>query len=264
MERTLASRAKTKTSAGKTAKQERMPRYLMLAAELREAILAGQFAGGEQFPTETALCQRYDVSRFTVREALRRLEAEGLIARKRGSGTTVQPPAARGGALHQPLSNVGELLQYARGSAVIYRPAGQGPLPAEIAEQIAPDTTGIWTMFSGLRQQDIGAKPIAATTAYFHERLGDAIDALDLNASPRTLFSQVEELTGVSASTVTQDIQAIAANDDIAKALDVEPGSPVLQILRCYIDRKGQVFEISVSHHPGDRFAYAMHIDIEG
>lgn len=239
------------------------PRYLQLAGELREAVLSGRFSQGSPFPTESELCRTYDVSRFTVREALRRLEAEGLIARKRGSGTTVQPAAARGGALHQPISNIGELLQYARGSAVVYRPGGNGPLPTPIAEQIAHDTDGNWTKFSGLRQQGFGEKPIAATSAYFHERLGEAIDALDLNASSRTLFSQIEQLAGVSASTVTQDIQAIAADDAIARLLEVDRGSPVLQILRCYIDGKGRVFEISVSHHPGDRFAYAMHIDVE-
>lgn len=249
------------TSNGKKT-SARTPRYLQMAGELREAILAGEFTG-KTFPTETVLCERFDVSRFTVREALRRLEAEGLISRRRGSGTTVQPPAARGGALHQPLSNVGELLQYARGSAVVYRPTGEGPLPLEIAEQIASDTSGTWRSFSGLRQQAMGERPIAATTAYFHERLGEGVDGLDLNASSRTLFSQIEQLTGVSAATVSQDIQAIAADDVIAAALEVEEGSPVLRILRCYIDRKGQVFEISVSHHPGDRFAYSMHIDVE-
>ena len=263
MEFQLATKAKTKSnSAGKP---RRTPRYLQMAAELREAILAGQFESGKQFPTETTLCKQYEVSRFTVREALRRLEAEGLIQRKRGSGTTVQTPAARGGALHQPLSNVGELLQYARGSAVVYRPDGQGDLPQNIAEQLACDTTGSWTVFSGLRQQNFGEKPIAATSAYFHERLGDdAIGALDLNASSKTLFSQIEEATGISARTVTQDIQAIAASEEIARRLEVETGDPVLQILRCYIDAQGQVFEISASHHPGDRFAYAMHIDVEG
>ena len=247
----------------KPAKSAKTPRYLQLAGVLREAILAGDFADGAQFPTETSLCKQFDVSRFTVREALCRLEAEGLIQRKRGSGTTVQPAAARGGALHQPLSNVGEILQYARGSAVIYRPSGRGPLPAEIAEQIAPDTAGEWAKFTGLRQQGFGEKPLALTDAYFHERLGDAINSLDLNASSKTLFSQIEQATGVSARTVTQDIQALAADKAVAAALEVDEGSPVLQILRCYLDAKGQVFEISVSHHPGDRFAYSMHIDVD-
>lgn len=241
-----------------------IPRYLQLAAELREAIMAGRYSDGSQFPAETVLCDHYDVSRFTVREALRRLQAEGLIARKRGSGTVVQPAAARGGALHQPLSNVGELLQYARGSAVIYQPKGKGPLPPQIAEQISCDTGGTWTVFSGVRRQGFGEPPIARTDVYFHKRLGSAIDRLDLNASPQTLFSQIETLTGVSATTVTQDIQAVAANREVASALGIDEGEPVLFILRCYLDRNGEVFEISVSHHPGDRFAYAMRIDVDG
>ena len=244
-------------------KAAKIPRYLQLAGELREAILGGKFANGTQFPTETSLCKQHDVSRFTVREALRRLEAEGLIQRKRGSGTTVQPAAARGGALHQPLSNVGELLQYARGSAVIYAEAGTSTLPEAIAEQIASDTGGVWTKFSGVRRQGFGELPIAATDAYIHERLGVEAGSLDLNASSQTLFSQIEKLTGVSAATVTQDIQALAADAATAKALEIEEGAPVLQILRCYIDNKGSVFEISVSHHPGDRFAYSMHIDVD-
>lgn len=241
-----------------------IPRYLQLAAELREAIMAGRYADGAQFPTETVLCEQYDVSRFTVREALRRLQAEGLIARKRGSGTVVQPASARGGALHQPLSNVGELLQYARGSAVIYQPQGKTELAAHIADQIACDTSGVWTAFSGVRRQGFGEPPIARTDVYFHERLGAAIDRLDLNASSQTLFSQIEKLTGVSAATVTQDIQALAADREVADALGIEQGEPVLCILRCYLDRQGEVFEISVSHHPGDRFVYAMHIDVDG
>jgi DNA-binding GntR family transcriptional regulator len=88
------------------------------------------------------------------------------------------------------------------------------------------------------------------------------VERLDLGAG--TLFSQVEKLAGVSIGKVTQDIQAVAASADIAKSLDLKRGSPVLRILRCYIDPKGRVFEISVSHHPGERFAYSMHIDVDG
>ena len=234
---------------------------MQVAGELRQAILAGQYAEGKPFPTETALCREFDVSRFTVREALKRLQSEGLIARKRGSGTTVQPAAARGGALHQPLSNVGELLQYAQGSEVVYAEQDCGKLPAKIAEQIAERTEGRWRCFRGVRRQSADAPPIAVTDAYFHQRLGDTVDKLDLGAG--TLFSQIEQLAGVTIGRVTQDIQAIAADAQTAKELEVKKGTPVLRIVRCYLDPAGEVYEISVSHHPGERFAYAMHIDLD-
>jgi len=237
------------------------PRYMQVAGELREAILAGRFADGQQFPTETALCSQYDVSRFTVREALKRLQVEGLIARKRGSGTVVQPAAARGGALHQPLSNVGELLQYARDSEVTYAERARGDLPRKVAEQIGENTEGSWRCFRGVRRQTPNTPPIAVTDAYFHENLGEAVDKLDLAAG--TLFSQIEQLAGVTIGKVTQDIQALAADAQNAKALEIKQGDPVLRIVRCYLDPKGMVYEISVSHHPGDRFAYAMHIDLD-
>lgn len=241
--------------------KKKMPRYMQVAGELREAILGGLYENGEPFPTETALCREYDVSRFTVREALKRLQVEGLIARRRGSGTTVQPAAARGGALHQPLSNVGELLQYARDSEVVYEETANGALPRQIAEQIGEDTKGSWRSFRGTRRQTASSPPIAVTDAYFHESLGGAVDALDLAAG--TLFSQIEQLAGVTIGRVTQDIQAIAADVENAQALRVDKGSPVLRIVRCYLDPAGKVYEISVSHHPGDRFAYAMHIDLD-
>lgn len=240
--------------------ERKIPRYVQVASELREAILAGTFAGSKPFPTETALCREYDVSRFTVREALKRLQSEGLIARRRGSGTTVQPAAARGGALHQPLSNVGELLQYARDSQIAYEERNNSRLPKSLAAQIEGETIGEWRHFQGIRAPASDALPIAMTDVYFHQRLGDAVDQLDLAAG--TLFSQIEQLCGVTIGRVTQDIQAIGATKEIANALAVKKGAPVLQIIRCYLDSAGAIYEISVSHHPGDRFAYAMHIDL--
>lgn len=239
------------------------PRYLQLAAELRAGILAGRFGADQAFPTESELCQRHGVSRFTVREALRRLQAEGLIARRRGSGTVVQPAAARGGTLHQPLSNVGEILQYARDTHVTYVATGLEPLPRAVADSIGGGerAQGRWHSFAGVRRHADSELPIAATTAYFHERLGPAVARLDLSAG--TLFSQIEALAGVSVGQVTQDIQAVTATADMARALGLKRGAAVLRITRCYLDEAGQLFEISLSHHPGDRFAYSMHIDVD-
>lgn len=237
------------------------PRYKELADELREEILRGAYRA-DTFPTESNLCKRYGVSRFTVREALRALQGEGLIQRKRGSGTVIQPAAARGGTLHQPLSNVGEILQYARDTRAVFESLGEGGLPRAIAEHLGLVAGGRWTRFQGLRTQIESSEPIALTDAYVHESLRAHAGRID--PSEETIFRQLERLAKVKFVTVTQDIQAVAASTEIAKALGIPKRSPCLRILRCYKDDTGRILEISASHHPGDRFAYAMHIEVEG
>jgi DNA-binding GntR family transcriptional regulator len=249
------------------------PRYQQLADELRARILSGQLASNNSFPTESALCAEYGVSRFTVREALRRLQGEGLIARRRGSGTVVQPAAARGGALHQPLSNVGEILQYARDTRIAYDHLGLQSLPRSIAVQVAMPVSHKWFRFRGVRRQTADGQPIALTDAYVIAELADAVanilpprDAPDqqINPGSNTLFQFISNAAGLAMSRVTQDIQAVPASAEIAAALDIPRRSACLRIIRCYHDQDGRMFEMSVSHHPGDRFAYSMHIEVEG
>lgn len=248
------------STAGERGKK---PRYQQVADDLRAAIARGDFAAPDAFPTETELCARYGVSRFTVREALRALQGEGLIARRRGSGTVIQPAAARGGALHQPLSNVGELLQYARDTRVEFDRVADGPVPKKIAEQLPQVAPGRWAHFQGVRGSETQAQPIALTEAFLHPEL--AADAARIDFSGHEpIFRQLERLAGLRIATVTQDIQAVPASAATAAALGIPRRSPCLRILRCYYDTGGRLFEISVSHHPGDRFAYAMHIDVEG
>lgn len=242
------------------AKTPSKPRYRQLADDLRGEILLGTMPA-DAFPTESVLCARFGVSRFTVREALRQLQAEGLIQRRRGSGTVIRP-TARDGALHQPLSNVGEILQYAADTQVTYTVGGASGLPAKLAAEIGLPTGQDWSHFRGVRTRD-GQAAIAFVDAYVHPSLSDAVARIDL-AGHATIFQQLERLAAVRIAQVTQDIQAILAGREAAAALGVRPRSPALRILRCYLDANARVVEVSVSVHPGDRFAYAMHIDVEG
>lgn len=239
----------------------RKPRYQELANDLRAAILRGDFVDLGLFPTESTLCDRYSVSRFTVREALRTLQSEGLIQRRRGSGTVIQPASARGAALHQPLSNVGEILQYARDTKYRFTVQGSVMLPKRIAAQIGGATGGRWFHFQGLRTRNSQAEPIALTDAYVHPNLADIIEQIQPNEA--TIFRQLERLAGVTIGQVTQDIEAVPAGSAVAKALGIPLRSPCLRILRCFRDTNGRIIEISASHHPGNRFAYSMHIEVD-
>jgi len=54
-----------------------------------EKIKSGEWKNGEKIPAERTLCGEYNISRTTVREALRNLEIEGYVIRKQGSGSYV-------------------------------------------------------------------------------------------------------------------------------------------------------------------------------
>lgn len=64
-----------------------MPLWAQLEAELRRRLDAGDFDDG--FPTDAQLVSRYEVSRHTVREAIRHLNKTGVLRRERGRGTVV-------------------------------------------------------------------------------------------------------------------------------------------------------------------------------
>ena len=66
-----------------------------LAAQLEQAILAGELRAGEKLPSERDLSGRWGVSRSVVREALGRLASLGLVRSQHGSGTRVEAPSLR-------------------------------------------------------------------------------------------------------------------------------------------------------------------------
>jgi DNA-binding GntR family transcriptional regulator len=74
----------------KSARIEKKTLTEIAQQELRQAIARGTFRPGAQLPTESELCQMLGVSRTVVREALRVLEEDGLVARRHGVGTFVR------------------------------------------------------------------------------------------------------------------------------------------------------------------------------
>ena len=70
------------------------PKYQSIANALRLEIENGLYSGKQLLPTEQLLCQRFQISRQTVRRALSMLEDEGLITRRQGSGSRLREHAA--------------------------------------------------------------------------------------------------------------------------------------------------------------------------
>lgn len=65
------------------------PKYQVIHEDLKSDILSGAYSVGEQIPTESALQDKYKVSRQTVRKAILELSNEGFLRSEKGSGTYV-------------------------------------------------------------------------------------------------------------------------------------------------------------------------------
>ncbi|HKN46289.1 MAG TPA: GntR family transcriptional regulator, partial [Propionibacteriaceae bacterium] len=74
-------------SEGTIDRDSPVPYYFQLAELLEHEIVEGRWKSGDRLQSEPELCTRFGVSRTTVRQALARLEQQGLIRRHKGQGT---------------------------------------------------------------------------------------------------------------------------------------------------------------------------------
>lgn len=72
--------------------QPKKKAYQVVVDQIREYFLDGELQPGEKLPTERELAARFNVSRTSVREALRKLEIKGIIEIKQGSGSFIKTP----------------------------------------------------------------------------------------------------------------------------------------------------------------------------
>jgi len=83
------------------------PAYLRVSEAIRSRILRRELLEGQPLPTETELARQFEVNRSTVREALRKLESNGLLGRRRGGKRLYVTHPTRetiGGGLSQALA----------------------------------------------------------------------------------------------------------------------------------------------------------------
>ena len=242
------------------------PRYLQIARELTAAIATGQYPIGARLPTELELCQQFQISRFTAREAVRVLSSAGLITRRQRVGTVVIATPADARYTHA-VSSVGDLFQYAQDTELRLMFIGKVALAQAKARQFGATPGEEWVYAFGLRhgsrvdegtgQEQVG-RPISLTRLYLSPEL-KSIEA-KLRDRKTAVYAIIERDYGIQIQRVEQDLQSVALDADDAANLGALPGSPALLIVRRYFDERDRLMEVAENIHPGDRFTYHMQL----
>lgn len=222
------------------------------------SITSGRLAVGDELPTEWDISRTYGVSRSTAREALRRLQQDGLITRKRGAASRVvnRDPSLQ---YSVALGSEEDILRYTGETILQMNPETQ-PVAKRTLVELGLAEDEEWYSASGVRWSNPTLPPISATSVYVPARFADSIQGL---RGPITgaLFARISGEYGLTLAWIEQTITASLLSDSTAETLHAEPGSPALLIVRRFFAKGAGLFEISTSLHPADRFAYAVRFE---
>jgi GntR family transcriptional regulator len=230
-------------------------RYLQVARTLRKEIVDGVYPVGSQLPTEHELCERFAVSRYTIREALRRLREDNLVASRPRAGTLVVPrPATNSYA--QEVMSINDLLAFATGAQFTIESNAMVTIDEDIAARTGLAVGSQWLAVRGYRQAEGTEAPVCRTEYYINRAFAAVGRLLQRHSGP--IFPLIEDLFGVSIVEVHQEIAAVPVTTDLAEALKVNMGTAALEMQRTYTTSDGEVAQVTINTHPSSRYRHSM------
>ncbi len=243
----------------KDKERDRRPRYLQVCDDLVAMIRGGRVAIGDLLPTELELCDRFDISRHTAREALRRVEAMGLVERRRGSGTRVIAKYAPV-VYNQFVDSLEGLLQYGKATRLVIQQTRMDVVTEELVSELGVPVGTELPHLTGIRYQRDQDPPLALCLVELWAPSTDPEQVsalLDLERCERALY---EQLDFMNLSRVSQTLSADSMDDKTAKMLCAKTNSPALIVIRRFYDLSENLVLLTISTHPKERFRYTTEL----
>jgi GntR family transcriptional regulator len=231
------------------------PLYYQLKSILEGKIRSQEFEEKECLPSEAGLCQQFNVSRTTVRQALSELLRDGLIYRERGRGTFV----AEGAGWKRPVlkGSIEDLMAAGEGTWIKVLSYEEVPVPREFLEPMKMGKSERVHRLEIVRLMSIG--PQGYSLIYFPPNPGRMISRDDIKEDTE-IISFAEDKMGAKVHGAHQTIDIGVADEFLAKNLSVKPQTPLFIILRQYYTRKGALVFLAKSYFRPDRFKYEIEL----
>lgn len=248
---TAVSHTTVRSAPGVLDRSDPLPLWAQVLGDLTDRLDAGEF--DERFPTDLEMVQTYDVSRQTVRDAVRRLSDAGRLTRERGRGTQVRKlefehtPGTLEGLFHQVEAQGAVQTSVVRQSKIIQDP--------EIAERLNVVARAGLVHIERLRLAD--HEPLALDRSWLPARVARPL--LDASLSRAGLYDELARLCGISVSGGSERIRPVVPVAADRRALEIAAGTAAFAIDRLVHSRSGPV-EWRQSLVRGDRYSLTVEL----
>ena len=243
-------------------KKNNIPLYFQLEQIIKSKILMGEFLPGEQIPTEKDLCEAYQVSTITARQAILNLVNEGLIIRRQGKGSFVR----------EGLKNIKNIrtLQL-RGDINDIIPEGlkkQEVKVLDIRKVVSPKkVANLLNIKEGQeviqvrRTRSDHGIPVSYIKNYLPLEIGGKIKKEDLCIYP--MMGILRNRLKIPLTGGMQYVEAIIADYDIASALSISISSPILYLETIIFARQKRPVEFVQTFYRPDQFRYSVKLGLK-
>jgi len=232
-----------------------VPLYVQLEQALSRAIYEGEYRAGDKLPSENELCQKFQVSRITVRQALNLLTQKDLVFSAHGKGTFVKVPD-----IGQELDKIVSFRQVLQQKGL----KGQTKVQSfcqEVSDSLARQHLGAQVCSLNL----IGfafRMPVVYYQSFFRPQLGQQMLTLAREAeSVGNAFSTYDFYArlGIGVARIDQTVRAVNADQNLARLLELPRGQALMVLESLYIGEDGEVLEYKLGHYHSDIYSFRIH-----
>lgn len=242
--------------------KEPMPLYYRTELALRNAIASGLFHAGDQLPPESELAKRYSVSRITIRNALQRLEEDGLISRSRGRGTFVRDTNTRPSKIERRITSLlnfeDDILRTGLTPRVKVLEIERAvpPEPMRRLLDVGDDAEVVHVRRLG----EVDGEPLWFESRYFSPTVGETICHLDLTTASLTRL--IEEACQTRVVATRFHIEADIASPYVASLLGLRRGNaPILACEFAFFAAGHVPVEAARAVFRADRYSFGVELD---
>lgn len=232
------------------AQRNPVARYHVIEMTLASRIRDG-FYDAKGLPGERVLAQEFQAARVTIRNALKRLDDQGLLVRSERRGTL---PASRAVESRRLLrEHVDKFLDRGRRDKRKVLSFGSVAATPVVAEALALDAGAKVLRVVRLRSDARG--PLTFTEAHVSQAIAHTLSRAALE---RKAFVQLLEDHGIAIRTAHQSVACEAAPYEVAQALAIPLGAPVMKITRVISDETSRPVQYFLAWYRADRFEVRM------
>ena len=238
------------------------PLYLQVKEGLEGQIRGGEYREGDKLPSERELCERFGVSRITVRQALEMLENQGLVSTSQGKGTfvkshTISDSLGKVSSFADTLERMG-LHGHTRILSFQPRAAG-GDLSMLLADRQGGPPCRL--RLAGFLEEE----PVVLYDSVIRQDAGEDMYrcAQQLEAAGRPFSSfDLYRALGMAIGRINQRVQAVNADAELAEALGLAERDAVLVLESVIYDASMQILERKKGFYRTDKYSFNLYREL--